>query len=60
MFNAQAAAIFQIFPRDDHEMDDKTSMTDGEMKNGIGHKDNRVEIIFIPNRNRERGSGQSI
>ena len=46
-FNARAA-IFQLYSGDEREMDDKMNMTDDEMKQGMGHRDNGVDKFWLP------------
>ena len=42
-FNARAA-IFQHYSDDEHEI----NYNDDEMKNGLGHKDCRVDKFWLP------------
>ena len=49
-FNARAA-IFQLYPGDEHEIDDKINMKWWWNENGIGHKDNNkvmgLLVLFV-------------
>ena len=42
------AAVSQLYSGDEHETDDKMNM-----KNGMGHKDNRVDQFWLPLEQRE-------
>ena len=63
VFNAQAV-IFQLFPGDGHEMDDimnmKWMIKWDEIKNGMGHKDNRVDNFLLSLEIGREGYGRAI
>ena len=46
-FNARAA-MFQLYSGNEYEMVDTMNMNDDEMKQGIGHKDNRADKLWLP------------